>query len=409
MSLELPHRKPAGPLALLRDGDLAGLVNGFVGWLFVLAGPVAVILTASRGAGLDERALLSWVAACYAVGGAATIVLSMLYRMPLVIMWTLPGAVLLPAAMARAGFGEVVGAYVVTALVIALLGLAGVVGRVMALLPLPIVMAMVAGVFLPFGVGAVHAAEDGPLIAAASLAGYVVAELVPALRRFCPPIPAALLAGAAVVAATGGLAPPAPPDVWLAAPVLYRPVFAPATLAELVLPLTVTVIAAQNAPGLAILRAQGYAPPTNTLTLACGYASVVNGLLGSVPACIAAPVTAIVNAGGRRERRYVGAVVFGVLCVALGVFAPLTVHVALAMPRAFTALIAGLAMLPILQGAFRAAFASEFRYGAAVSFVVTVSGLELAHIGSPFWALVLGLGASWLLERDAVRRVLADA
>lgn len=35
---------------------------------------------------------------------------------------------------------------------------------------------------------------------------------------------------------------------------------------------------------------------------------------------------------------------------------------------------------------------------------LTVSGLEPAHIGSPFWALVLGLGASRLLERDAVRR-----
>jgi benzoate membrane transport protein len=37
-------------------------------------------------------------------------------------------------------------------------------------------------------------------------------------------------------------------------------------------------------------------------------------------------------------------------------------------------------------------------------FLVTVADVQIFRIGAPFWGLVLGLAAAWLLERDGLKR-----
>ena len=61
--------------------------------------------------------------------------------------------------------------------------------------------------------------------------------------------------------------------------------------------------------------------------------------------------------------------------------------------------LAGLAMLRVLQAAFVTAFRARFSLGAMVAFIVTVAGVPVLNIGSPFWGLVFGFVASVLLER----------
>ena len=57
-------------------------------------------------------------------------------------------------------------------------------------------------------------------------------------------------------------------------------------------------------------------------------------------------------------------------------------------------------MLRVLQTAFTASFGGRFSLGALVCFLVTVADVPLFHIGAPFWGLIFGLGAAWLLERS---------
>jgi benzoate membrane transport protein len=61
-------------------------------------------------------------------------------------------------------------------------------------------------------------------------------------------------------------------------------------------------------------------------------------------------------------------------------------------------------MLRVLQNAFAASFRDRFSFGALVCFLVTVADVAIFRIGAPFWGLVLGYAASWLLERDDLRR-----
>ena len=62
-------------------------------------------------------------------------------------------------------------------------------------------------------------------------------------------------------------------------------------------------------------------------------------------------------------------------------------------------MLAGLAMLRVLQAAFVTAFSSRFTLGALVTFIVTVADITILNIGAAFWGLVAGIVVSLLLER----------
>jgi benzoate membrane transport protein len=174
-------------------------------------------------------------------------------------------------------------------------------------------------------------------------------------------------------------------------------------MVELVVPLAITVLAAQNAQGIAVLNANGHAVPINAITAACGAGSIVTGFFGAVSTCLTGPVNAVLSSSGEKHRQYSAAIFFSLMAVAFGLLAPLFTRLLLATPPAFVATLAGLAMLRVLQTAFTAAFRERFSFGALVCFLVTVADVPIWHIGAPFWGLVLGLGASLLLERGQAR------
>ncbi|GIX49010.1 MAG: hypothetical protein KatS3mg131_3221 [Candidatus Tectimicrobiota bacterium] len=216
---------------------------------------------------------------------------------------------------------------------------------------------------------------------------------------------AALVPGTAALVASGGVVLREGVPLALAAPLLYAPQFSWQALLELVVPLAITVIAIQNAQGQAVLRAAGYTPPINVLTVLCGVGTCLFGLLGSVPTCVTGPANAILTSSGARGQHYAGGVVFGACMLLFGLFAPAATRLALALPAAFIALIGGLALLPVLGNAFHVAFGTQFQLGALVAFLLTVSEIEILRIGAPFWGLVGGFVASWLLEREALRKL----
>src|SRR5262249_47047645 len=140
-----------------RDVTVAHAVSGLVGFLFAASGPLAIILATGTRGGLSEAQLASWVFGSLFLNGVISVTYSLGYRQPLVFFWTIPGTVLIAPALGHLSFAEVVGAYIVTGAVMIALGALGLVRRAMAAVPMPIVMGMVAGVFLQFGLDWVRA------------------------------------------------------------------------------------------------------------------------------------------------------------------------------------------------------------------------------------------------------------
>lgn len=375
----------------------AGLA--IVSAVFTTAGPLAIILSVAGEAGLPTGQISSWVFATFFFNGLASILFSSVYRQPLAFLWTIPGTILVGPALARYGLPTVVGAYMACSVLLLALGATRVLPTVEKLIPKPVVMGMIAGVFLKFGLQLVQVSVDAPRIAAVMVAVFLLVQTLERQRGQAPvpPVLAALAAGLAVLPWTGFTMPTLGSARLLAEAHLNRPVWNTACLLELVLPLVITVVFVQNAQGIAALRSAGHRSSLRLATLVSGLLSIVCGLFGACPSTLAGPSNAILVSAGTTRGHYLGGIFLGGLCVAIGIFAPVFTTLMTALPTAFIAALAGLAMLGVLERALGSAFGGSHMAGATVAFLIAASQVEIASVGAPFWGLVAGTGLSLAL------------
>src|SRR5688572_14753474 len=98
---------------IFQDFSLSALVAGFIATLISYAGPLVIIFQAAHSAQLSAAELSSWVWAISIGSGLLGVILSLRYKVPLVIAWSAPGSALLVALLPGVAFAEAVGAYIV--------------------------------------------------------------------------------------------------------------------------------------------------------------------------------------------------------------------------------------------------------------------------------------------------------
>lgn len=373
--------------------------NGIIGMLFATTGPIAIILSVGTAGHLSPAELASWIFGIFFFNGIITIAMSWAYRQPLCFFWTIPGTVLIGPALQHLKFGEVIGAYYITAIVILILGASGWVKRAMQAVPMPIVMGMVAGVFLRFGLDLIRALHADPALAVPMVLAFLLLAAIPALGRRLPPLIGALIVGVTAIALLGRIGGAAFDGLQIIHPALIPPIWSLPAAIELVIPLAITVLVVQNGQGLAVLRNVGHEPPMTATTIACGIGSLLAASVGAVSTCLTGPTNALITSSGEPRRHYTAAIFTGVLAILFSLVAPTFTRLMLATPREFIMMLGGLAMLRVLQAAFLGAFRGKFTLGALVSLLVTVADITIGNIGAAFWGLLAGLLVAWLLER----------
>ncbi|PAY23021.1 benzoate transporter [Dietzia natronolimnaea] len=397
--LDLVGSGRPSPRRVLADLGPREFANALIALVFSATGPVAVILAAGGQGELTPAQLSSWIFGVFFANGLLTIIMSWAYRTPLAFFWTIPGTVIVGNSLGHLRWSEVLGAYVVTGVVILLVGLSGLARRLMDWIPMPIIMAMVAGVFLRFGLGLVEAVWTSAAVALPMAVAFLAVGAVPRLARIVPPILAAMIVGIAAVVVAGGLSRGIIDDGIIAAPMLQSPEFTLRAMTELVVPLAITVLVVQNGQGIAVLRAKGHRPPVSACAVACGVWSLLVSAIGAVSTCLTGPTNALLVSSGERSRHYAAAIANGALALVVGVVAPAFVGLILGTPAAFIAALGGLAMLAPLQSAFVTAFRTDRALGPLVCLLVTVADVSLLGVSAPFWGIVLGMAVSALLER----------
>jgi len=183
--------------------DRHTVTNATVAFLYAITGPLAILLAVASKAGFTHDKVAAWIFGGYAIGGLLSILMSWMYRQPNGVAWSIPAAILIGPALDHLRFSEVVGASIAAGLFTAVLGITGWVRKIMTLCPLPVVMGMVCGVFLPFGLRIITGFEDDPWIALAIVVAFVASSAVPAIERVLPPVLAALAVGIVAVIITG--------------------------------------------------------------------------------------------------------------------------------------------------------------------------------------------------------------
>ncbi|HEX2911784.1 MAG TPA: benzoate/H(+) symporter BenE family transporter [Chloroflexia bacterium] len=397
-----------GSLAMLRrELTPTRVALGLTAFLFAATGPLVILLTTANSAHLPFETTVSWIFIVYFSGGISTLLLSLYYRQPVMVAWSIPGAAIVADALARYPFSDVLGAYLVLGLIVVVMGLSGLVRWVMRWLPVPVLLGMVAAVLLPYGQAVFSALVDVPVVALPTLAIYLFLAAFPHLGRRCPPIVGAIIVMLALSTLTGsthwGALQPG-----VATPKFFWPSFNLATIIELVPPLGVAVLAIQNGQGTAVLLSQGYEPPINSMTFASGLACLLNSFFGGHQACVAGPTIAIAGGseGGPREGRFSATFVAGVCWVGLSIIAPVAASIdKVVLRKSLIPMLGGLAMLNVLVGTLMAAFAGPFRNGALFAFLITLSDIKVAGIGSAFWGLLGGMLAAIVLDNTDFRKL----
>ena len=380
-----------------RDLSVSTLVAGFVAVLVGFTSSAAIVFSAAQALGATPEQTVSWIWALGLGMGITSLGLSLWYRLPVLTAWSTPGAAVL-AVTQGVGLAEATGAFLLCALLIMAVGYSGWFERLMSRIPLALASARLAGVLARFALDAVGAVVHAPVLVIAMTLAYLLG------RRAWPrwSVPVVLLVGMAVAAWQGQLNLSQVVWTW-ATPVWVSPAWSWVALVSVALPLFVVTMASQNLPGVAAQRASGYEIPVSPVVGATGLASFLLAPFGGYALNLAAITAAICmgqEAHADPARRYTASAAAGVLYIVLGLAGGTIVSLMAAFPQALVLAVAGLALLGTMASGLSVAVKDEqHREAALLTFLVTLSGVTVAGVGSAFWGVVVGGLAQWLWTR----------
>jgi benzoate membrane transport protein len=364
------------------------IISALVAVLVGFGGSVAIILSAARAVEASAVETSSWVSAlCFAIAGITTF-LSIRHRLPIVAAWSTPGAALI-AASVGVSMGAAVGAFFLAAVLLLLTAAIRPLSVLTEKIPTAIGSAMLAGVLFEFVVAVWGFLQTEWLLVLPLLVGFTILRLFSASWA----VLAVLLIGVALAHVLGMTSPVGALQIsslaWVA------PVFEPAALVGLGIPLYLVTMASQNLPGFAVLRAAGYPVPSRSILGVSGLASLLTAGAGAHSTNLAAITASICtgpDAHPDQDKRWLCGPVYALFYLVLGIFGASVVTLFASFPEALIVTIAGVALTGPLVGALSSALAeADDRFAAVMTFVVTASGLTAFGIGSAFWGLTVGL------------------
>lgn len=379
---------------MLRDFSVQSLFMGVLIAFVGFASSFAVVLHGLTGVGANEAQAASGLMALSISMGVCAILVSTVTRLPVSIAWSTPGAALLASSgVVEGGFNAAVGAFLVCGLLIIIAGLWKPLGRIVSAIPPALANAMLAGVLLSLCFAPVKAIAFNPLFGLPIVLAWAVVGSVSRLYA----VPAALIAFVLVVAlgidmpegALAGLSAALVPQAEF-----VSPSFSASALISIALPLFIVTMASQNIPGIAVLKVNDYHPDPGPLFATTGLFTLLSAPFGGHAVNLAA-ITAAMCAGSDshpdRARRYWSSINAGIAYVVFGLLAgAVTTFVSLA-PSVLIEAVAGLALIGAFSSSAVAAFTNaEPREAAAITFLVTASGVGFAGVSGAFWGLVAG-------------------
>ena len=363
----------------------AGVVAAFAGF----ASSVAVVLAAAEAVRASPLQTVSWVTATCGAVAVTTALLTMIYRIPITTAWSTPGAAIIAASAGAVSFDEAVAGFLFAGALIVLTGLVRPLGRLLARIPQPIASAMLAGVVVRFVVAAFESLVSMPLLIAPLMIAFLLLRVVSQTSAAL-----AVLVGGVGWAWVLGSAP-ASFALSLSSLTWTMPAFSTSAVIGLALPLYLVTMVSQNLAGAAVLQANGYQVPFNAVLRVTGIASVIIGPLGGHTvnlSAIAAAIAAGPDAHPDPARRWPAGIALAATYALITVFAGSLVALFLALPAELMRTVAGLALMTSLINALTTSMSDpDLTFPAAVTFSLTMSGITVAGIGSPFWGLVAGL------------------
>jgi benzoate membrane transport protein len=374
------------PKAASWSGFFSGLLVVFVS----LTGPIAILYQAVQAADLSVELTNSWLLAIFMGSGLFALLMSLRFGIPIIGSWASTTTALLITGLVDHPFSEVIGAYFVASVILMVIGYTGIFSKLMQTIPHAVIMAMLAGVLLTFGVKIFSSTQINPILGVSMLLVFFAAKAI----RFRAPVVLSFVVGVVVVALQSKINIPEV-KLSIATPVWTNPTFPVGAFFTLTIPIVLLIMTSQNAPGIALLKAVGYTPPINTIVHFGGFLSLLGSGFGGSGvnlSSITASIAISEESDPNPETRYFAGVVAGLAYCVAAIFAGVFSSLFGSFPGELTAVLAGIALLPIITTSLVDAMEiKDYRDSAVVTFLVTISGVSAFGVGSPFWGLIAGV------------------
>ncbi|MEH6989996.1 benzoate/H(+) symporter BenE family transporter [Cytobacillus firmus] len=383
--------------SFISDLNAENISSGIIASTLVMTGPALIILQAASAGGFTDQQTINWMFAVYFFGGVYSILMPLLYRIPITGGHSITGAAFLATVTAQYSYPELIGGYVMSGLLIFLVGISGLFTKIIGWVPKEVIASMLGGLVAGYVVKLVPAIQEMPVVGGAALVSFLLFTRY--VKKF-PPVLAAVAAAFAALFLTADVHQAKEIAYFL--PSLQMPEFSWIGIVTIALPLAMLILSNDAAPGIGALESEDFKPPIRKIVSSSGVFSVITSFFGGQCANIAGMMSAICAGpdSGPREKRYMGAVVSGAITIVFGIFAWKIVPFIQSLPQAFVSLLAGFALIGVLHSSLQTGFSgNRYRLSALAAFIVTLSGVSFLHISAPVWGLVAGAVLARTIER----------
>ncbi len=371
------------------DINLDNVSSGIISGILAVTGAPVIILEAASLGNFTYMQTITWIFAVHVMGGLLSILLPLYFRIPVTGGHTITGVAFLATVTAQFTYPQLIGGFIMSALLILLVGITGFFSKIMAWFPREIVASVLAGIIATYVVRLIPAAMELPLVGVTVFAIFFV--LVKWFPRI-PPVIGAIIVGTMTLLLTDGIQ-----IDWTEAafeiPVVQVPEFTANGFFSLALPLSLLILSNDAATSISSLKQNCFTPSSNKLVALSGISSLFTAFIGGHSANIAGMMSTICadSATGPKEQRYMASVLSGFVLILFGVFAWKLVPLIEALPSAFVNILAAFALIGVLGSSLQQGFSKEHLHlGSIFAFVIALSGVSLFNVSAPVWALFVG-------------------
>lgn len=375
---------------LPKAASWSALISGLLVVFVSTTGPIAILYQAAAAANLSSELTNSWLFAVFLGSGLFGLLLTLRFGIPIIGSWASTTTALLVTGLVEHSFSDVIGAYFGASVLLMVVGYSGAFKRLMQSIPHSTIMAMLAGVLFVFGTKIFTSTQINPALGFLMLLVFFLGRML----KWRAPLIAAFAVGliTSIVQSKIHL----PPLIFQPVhPVWTTPSFSISSFFTLTIPIFLMVMTTQNAPGLALLKAFNFKAPVNQIVHFGGTLSFLGAGFGGAGVNLSAMTATIAispDSDPNPKTRYFAGVVSGLAYCLAAVFAGIFSTLYGAFPINLTAILAGLALLPVITSSLSEALErKEFRDSSIVTLLVTVSGVSGWGIGAPFWGLLAGV------------------
>jgi len=370
--------------------SLKSITNGIVYAIFVGSFLIFFWSTAPKF-GIDTSVIDTWITADLYVMAIGSILMAAYFRKPIGMAGSFTGTIACMSVAHIYTLSEIWAGCLASGILLVLLAVSGLMGKVLKFLPAPVVMGMIAGAFLKYGLFIVEPLGTSPVIVVLMVVSYLLASKY---SRRIPGVLAALIVAVIYYLVVGVDVPPV--SISVIGPRFFVPAFTarfPSVFISVSIPLTALVLGAENAQAYGVLKVEEYDPPINAMTLYSGIGGILVPFLGGINVNVAGPATAIAVSpdSGKKEGRWTTVVIASIIILAYTPFYASLVNSLMSFPMVLANLIAGLSVLGVLVGSLRTAFSDpKYKLSGVFAFLIAASGFKMFGLTAAFWALLIG-------------------